>query len=201
METTIQQVIQYPTCDQSMSGLNATIARTNNFTMEGLDANGTPTWGLPLHLQGLAYGGLMGFDLSSYVSVRCSSGNCSIADFWTIGYGSQCHETTSELHIFNTTGVDTYIETTYLWPSNNLSIKAANGSMLNPFLASYVVNSSLAFGDFDAWQPWGAVVQILMSNNLEGVYAVECQLQPALQRYSSDIVCSTVLRLLFEHKR
>ena len=188
METTIQQVTQYPMCDRSVPDSSGAVARTNNLTVNGVP-QGTPTWELPLPLQDQAYGGLMGLNSSFYLPTICSSGNCSIADFWIVGYSSECHESTSQLRVSNDTD-DRGLSTLYTWPSTNLSIRAFHTTpkILNPYLMSSVINSSFAFEDSEEWQPWGATIQILLSNSLGDIYSVECQLQPALQKISSAVV-------------
>lgn len=201
-----QQIIDYYSEPLAVSGQQAAISRTNNFTQAGGSETGLPITG-PLY-NGLFSSGHAG---DSNPSFNCPTGNCTFDPYYSVGICSECNDITSQVVVSKNCDVCRTPNSGFQGDSCTQSLPNANLNITQCDYAGNLFVSSINFpSDYVLSLPspfnlcfHGGYFQAMMysasqkgclgpippyfSNDGGCLRAVECGLYPCVRGYNGEV--------------
>ena len=181
IEPFTQSILTFPSCDVTWQAPSSIVPQANIFNLTSLTMDGSSETRLKLPMQQLIYGGIMGLNLSSYLPVSCSTGNCSVDSFWTVGYSSTCYDATNRLQKFS--GDNSKIANlvaVYKWPSIGRSTLLVNDGPVDddPLTDGDGLTTDPLLQSYSDQQFLGTTVQLMLTYFDATVHAIQCDLCP-----------------------
>ncbi len=195
-----QQVIRYYSCSRPIPGALGTIPRTTNYTKTGLNAGKTRGSIATLDdgMTTALYVGLLNpsANVSSQLSVLCSTGNCTfgppnVASYSSLAMCGSCSDISSQARSSNNASNGTYYEPYDFYLDKGPKVNGVTmfAATTSPIISSDSSPSNQSIFSFQALmtRPASCGYSKFDPSCAPPPYAIQCDINPCVQTYSASI--------------
>jgi hypothetical protein len=184
----IQQVIKYRPCPQAVPSLQASVLRTNNYTINS-NTSLSDVSAIDAPMQAALYEGV--YESFSAITPTCPTGNCTFPHYRTVGMCSACNEISNTI---NATCSNTTDATTCNWTlPSGLTLNLTEGVAMR--MAPAYDTTTLSVSEVITFTDLLDYDKTHIVNFTDGIYgtpsdvmAVQCSLFPCVRTYGMDVV-------------